>query len=77
MLNRNKLIGKLAEQGMTQRALAERLGCTENTLSDKLNGKREFRLDEAGRICDVLGIADPGDRAAIFLSDCPKSGTEE
>lgn len=77
MLNRNKLIGKMAERGMTQRALAEVLGCAENTLSDKLNGKREFRLDEASRICDVLDIADPGERAAIFLPDRPKNGTEE
>ena len=34
-------------------------GISENSLSRKLSGKRDFRLEEVKRICAILGIENP------------------
>lgn len=63
-----KLRGKMAENGITQKALAEALGITQVALCDKLNGRREFKLREVRTVCIVLGIS-PGDIAFFFDID--------
>lgn len=65
-MNVNILKGKMAEKGMTQAQLAQKIGISENSLSRKLLGKREFRLSEAVDICIALDIEDP---AGIFFED--------
>ena len=67
MLNRSKLLGKMAETGHTQKSLSAIINCTENTFSGKITGKYEFKLSEAEQICDALGIDSPAERAQIFL----------
>ena len=67
-MNLNRLRGIMAEQRITQRDLAKSIGIAENSLSNKLNGRYAFNTDEAIKICDVLNISDPKDKADIFLS---------
>lgn len=63
----NKLKGKIAEKGYTQRALAEKLGMSKNTLSAKINRKVPFNTVEVAKICEILDIRDGAEKAAIFL----------
>lgn len=68
MLNRGKLLGAMAEAGVTQRSLAKMLGCSKNTVNAKINGKSAFDLNEVDAVCAALGIADSTRKAEIFLS---------
>lgn len=47
----------LRRTGKTQAELAEELGMSENTLSWKRRGKREFKLSEVIRIAEVTGCS--------------------
>lgn len=60
----NLLKGKIAERGLTQEKLAEDVGISVNSMSLKINGKRQFTIDEAARITKALDLTDP---AAIFF----------
>ncbi len=64
----NKLKGKIAEAGFSQRTLAEALGMSKNTLNAKVNGKVPFNTVEIELICKVLDIRDITEKAAIFLA---------
>ena len=46
----NKLKGKIAEAGYSQRSLAAELGMSKNTLNSKVNGKIPFNTVEIERI---------------------------
>ena len=63
----NKLKGKIAEAGYSQRSLASELGMSKNTLNAKVNGKVPFNTVEIERLCAKLGIHDGAEKAAIFL----------
>lgn len=65
-MNVNLLKGKMAEKQITQVILASKIGMSENSLSRKMSGKREFRLSEVVEICKVLDIDNP---KPIFLDD--------
>lgn len=65
----NRLKGKIIEAGFSQQALAAQLRMSKNTLSNKINGKTPFNLDEAKNICDILGIHDDAEKAQIFLAE--------
>ncbi|MEG0430274.1 MAG: helix-turn-helix transcriptional regulator [Anaerovoracaceae bacterium] len=58
-MNRNLLRGRIAEKGLTQQELANKIGISNNSLSRKMLGKRQFALGEVIRICDVLEIENP------------------
>lgn len=58
MTNTNKLKGRLRENGMSQKDLANLMGLSVNTMNSKLNGKREFKVSEIDRICNILEIQD-------------------
>lgn len=60
-MNTNLLRGKMAEYGVTQSVLASIIGISENSLSRKMLGKREFRLSEVVKICNALKIENPKD----------------
>lgn len=64
----NKLKGKIAEAGFSQRTLAEALGMSKNTLNAKVNGKVPFNTVEIELICKVLDIRDITEKVAIFLA---------
>ena len=67
-MSKNKLKGKIAEAGYSQRSLATKLGMSKNTLNSKVNGKIPFNTNEIEKICEVLGIHDGAEKASIFLS---------
>lgn len=65
-MNTNALRGKMAERRKTQRLIAKELGITPQTLSRKLAGKRQFTVEEASKLCEVLGLSGR-ERTNIFL----------
>lgn len=56
MINAPKIRGRMAELGITQRDLAERMGLAAPTVSQKLNRLRPMDLDEAKRMAEILEI---------------------
>lgn len=64
-MNANKVKAKIKENGFSQRDVAERAGMSENSLSRKLLGKRDFTLSEVVTLCEVLHIENPQE---VFLS---------
>ena len=52
----SRLLGKMREQGYTQKELAKELGISECSVNFSLNNKRNFRQDEILKIVEVLGI---------------------
>ena len=68
MLNRGKLLGAMAEAGISQRELAKAMGRSKNTVNSKINGHGAFDLNEVDVICQCLGIVDTARKAEIFLS---------
>lgn len=68
MLDAKKLKVKIFEAGMTQGELAEKIGVSQNTLTSKMSGKRDFTVGEIDRICTALQINDGAQKAQIFLA---------
>lgn len=66
-MRKRKLLGKMAEVGITQRELAGYLGIAENTMSSRVRGDSEFRANEIAAICHRLNIVDPAEKEQIFL----------
>lgn len=54
----NKLKGRIVEKGFTVRGLAEKSCIPVGTLSDKLNGRSEFKASEIAAISKILDIED-------------------
>ena len=67
-MDQRKLLGRMAEAGYTQKMLAADLGKSENSISNKINGKSSFTTDEILRICDLLRITDDREKVQIFLT---------
>lgn len=67
MVNANKVRGRMAEMGVTQRKLAETLNLSQSTVSLKLKGIRPMMLDEAESIAATLAISN-ADFASYFFS---------
>ena len=65
----SKLRGRIAECGMTQKHLAEKIGVSEGQLCQKMSGRFTFKQKEILDICSVLGI-DVGQISAFFF--CPR-----
>lgn len=63
-MNAKLLRVALAKKEMTQGQLAKNIGISQNSMSRKIRGKREFTISEADKICTVLEIDDPNE---IFL----------
>lgn len=64
MVATEKLRGLIAEQGLTQRKVAQGIGMTEKTFYNKMK-RRVFGTDEAEKMIDLLEIENP---AEIFLA---------
>lgn len=65
-----KLRGRIAECGLTQKALAQTAGISEGQLSQKLSGRYAFKQTEIVTLCTILSI-DMGQIPEFFFS--PKS----
>lgn len=51
-----KLIGRISEQGLTQKQLASLIHLSESHFSQKIQGKYPFKQSEINAICDHLAI---------------------
>lgn len=56
MINRNLLLSKAVALDIKMPDLAEKIGVNPSTLSQKMNGKREFTVAEANAIRNVLHL---------------------
>lgn len=62
------LRGKMAEKGVSQRDLAQKIPMSENSLAAKIKGLRSFKVTEVIAICRILEISDPAEQAHIFFA---------
>lgn len=74
-MDTNKLKGKIAEEEMTQKELAFRLGITVKTLNAKLNDRSRITIREADKMSKILKIANPSD--IFFAPQSQKSNDKE
>ena len=64
MINTDKLRGIIAENGLSQKDVAEKIGVTPKTFYEKMN-KGVFGSDEIEVMIDYLHITDP---VAVFFA---------
>jgi len=57
-MNSFKIRGKIVENGLTQTALADELGLSQSTLSQKINGYRPITRLELIKLKEVLQLTD-------------------
>ena len=67
-LNKNLLLGKIYEAGLTCQKVSKMIGVSKNAFSHKINGRSYFDTEEIDRLCDVLHIDDNEDKVKIFLT---------
>lgn len=65
----DKLKGKMTEQHLSQKSMADLLGITVQCLNAKINGRSQFTLEEVIKITEVLSLEDPVD--IFFNSNIP------
>lgn len=51
-----KVLLRMKQEGLTQKALAERMDCTQQYVSKILKGKENMSLDTLSKLEDALGI---------------------
>ena len=68
VINTNKLKGRLAELGLTQKDVADYLGLANATVSQKINNIRPMTLNEALKLSELLEIDDCHFRDYFFAS---------
>lgn len=54
--NYSSLCGKITEHFGTQYKFAEAMGISENTISQKINGKKQWKQGEMLKACKLLNI---------------------
>lgn len=67
MVNTKKLNEIIENSGLKKKNIAESLGLTPQGLYLKLNGKQDFRVNEANELCRILGINRARDKIDIFF----------
>lgn len=69
----SKLRGKIREVFGTQEAFAEAIGMNTVSLSQRLNGKLDWKISEIAMSCKVLGIPLEENAAYFFTKQIKKS----
>ncbi len=67
MLNTNKIKGRLAELGLTQKDVAKALGIAQPTANQKINNIRSVDLEEAEKLFILLKLS-PDDFQTYFFT---------
>lgn len=67
MVNTNKIKGKMKELEITQLDIARELSLSPPTVSQKLNNVRDFNLEEAEKLSNMLHI-ETGDFGSYFFA---------
>ncbi len=75
-MNMNLLRAAMAEKGMNQAQLAAAIGISANSLSRKMNGRRDFALAEVVAITQVLDLESPQNIFLASTSHLCNSGKE-
>ena len=73
--NYSKLLGRMKECGYTQERLAQAIGISVSTMSQKLNNKANFYHPEMQKICEVLDITGADVYYIFFTLEVEKSST--
>ncbi len=68
MVNHAKLRGLMVERGLKVEELAKRLKLSRQSVSDKINGRRQITLIEALEISDSLNMS-KDERDAVFFAE--------
>lgn len=68
MLQPNLLKAAIIRAGYTQGEFARLIGISQNSLTSRMNGERQFSIDEVDRTRAVLGI-DNTEICDIFFAD--------
>ena len=66
MIDTQALNQAFDQSGLKKSAVADKMGCTVQTLTSKLNGESEFTVSQAQDLSDILGLA-PSLRQRIFF----------
>lgn len=67
MINTTKIRERMAELGITQRTVADKLGLAAPTVSQKLNRLRPMDLEEAKKLAEILEL-DSSQMSEYFFS---------
>ena len=67
MTNTLKLKGRIVEKGYTLSTIAKEVGISYQSMSYKVNNKREFNQTEISALCSILDIMDD-QRSAYFFA---------
>ena len=74
-MNKALFKSEMVKNDITRAELAKELGIDYSSLTQKINGKRQFTVGEAMKICEVLHIEDP--KPIFFTEDVPNMQQEE
>lgn len=66
MINTKLLKSYFVKNGLTQDEVAKKIGISYQSLSDKINNKCQFKVNEVSELCNVLAIKDDKDK--IFFA---------
>lgn len=64
-----RLREKIAENGLKQGFIAEKLGITSYGFAKKLNNETEFKASEIKILCDLLNITSLKEKESIFFAN--------
>lgn len=64
-----KIKGKIAENGFSQKDVATKIGISRESFSFKINGKRDFSLEELEKLSVLLSM----DMSSFFLQSDVKN----
>ena len=67
MTNLKKLNKIIENRGLKKNHIAEQIGITPSTLTFRLNDESAFRVSEAVKLGEVLGLS-PSEKIAIFFN---------
>ena len=57
-MNKNKLKGKIREQGLTYKILAKKIGISVTSVNYKVNGQNLFNHEEMIKLREILRLTD-------------------
>ena len=66
MINTKLLKSYFVKNGLKQEEVAKSIGISYQSLSDKVNNKVQFKINEVSSLCDILKIAE--DKDEIFFA---------
>lgn len=66
MINTKLLKSYFVKNGLKQEEIARKIGISYQSLSDKINNKVQFKIDEVADLCEILGITTEKDNIFFF-----------